>query len=57
MDQEKRAEELAKTNFYQKTVEMRDEWRRKRDKAIKIVKGKHLKWENNPQGQIGRAHV
>jgi gentisate 1,2-dioxygenase len=50
MDQEKRAEELAKTNFYQKTVEMRDEWRQKRGRSVKIIKGKFLKWENNPQG-------
>ena len=45
-----RGQKLAATNFYARTIELRDHWRAEQKRAIKVIKGKELPLEINPQG-------
>jgi hypothetical protein len=45
-----RTERLAKVNFWDQLIKLRDVQRERRKTAIQVVKGSELPLENNPQG-------
>ncbi|MBI2954891.1 MAG: hypothetical protein HYY30_11295 [Chloroflexi bacterium] len=45
-----RTEELAKRNFYDELIRIRDQQRKDKETALFVVKGKEIPWELNPQG-------
>jgi len=47
-----RQDELAKRNFYDELMQLRDEQRKNAANAIAVVKGTELPWETNRQGKM-----
>ncbi len=50
MNKESRTERLAKTNYWDELLRLRDAEREKNKAAVVIVKGRELPWETNKQG-------